>query len=84
MHLGTPYKIVPTADIDIIIQTDLDLFDEALAHNLKVRPLEKEIMDLETVMSTIIKELDELHLTERNLRDTNGSTVFTHGMTALY
>lgn len=52
-------------------ELDYDLFDDSLAHTLKVRPLEAEIMNMDTAMRNVIRQLEELHLEERNLREIN-------------
>lgn len=71
--LGVYFKNPPSCDIDFNIQTDFDLFDDSLAHSIKVKPLENEIRNLEIVMSHIVKEMDSLVGTEKILRSTNES-----------
>jgi hypothetical protein len=58
------------------MQTNDDLFDDAVAHDLKIKPLEKDVINLEKAVGRIVSELDQLHLTERYLRDTNGTILY--------
>jgi hypothetical protein len=76
--LGSMYKNPPSSDIELIAENSLDLFDENMAHALKVKPLEKDIINIEPVLRHIVQQLDELYNSERTMRDTNGSfTLFT-------
>ena len=58
-------------EVELITELDYDLFDDSLAHTLKVRPIEAEIMNMEGAMRHVISQLDSLHLEERNLRELN-------------
>jgi hypothetical protein len=68
---GIYYKSTPMGEVELITELGYDSFDDSLAHALKVRPLESEIMNIEVAMKHIITQLDELHLEEKNLRETN-------------
>ena len=49
-----------------------DLFDATAAHDSAMLPEEAELIHMEAVMKHIVDELDQMHFTERDLRDTNG------------
>jgi hypothetical protein len=68
---GSYYKTTPMSDVEIVAELDYDLFDDSLAHTLKVRPLEAEIVHMESTMRHLISQLDDMHFEERNLRETN-------------
>jgi p24 family protein delta-1 len=70
---GSMYKNPPTSDIEVLAENSLDLFDESMAHSLKVKPLEKDIINIEPVLKRIVQQMDELYNTERLMRDTNGT-----------
>jgi p24 family protein delta-1 len=61
-------------DVDLTISTGLDLFDDKIAHDLKVRPLEEIIIGLEPVMKRVVEEWDNLYISEIRLRNMNEST----------
>lgn len=49
-----------------------DLFDATASHDSALLPEEAELIHMESVMKHIVDELDQMHFTERDLRDTNG------------
>ena len=67
------FKNPPTSDIEVLAENALDLFDEGLAHTMMVKPIEKDIINIEPVLKHIVQQLDELYETERLMRDINGN-----------
>jgi hypothetical protein len=72
--VGAVFKQTPSADIDLVLNTDYDYFDDGLAHDL-TKPLQREITNLEAVMRHIVSEQDELQKNEMKLRDVNGGSL---------
>lgn len=68
------YQSNPNLTREIILElvTGLDLFDDEKASELKVKPLEREIIRLEGMVAGIVNELNENIGTEMSLRDING------------
>lgn len=61
-------------EITLQVESGPDLFDEGRALDTKIKPLERELIRLESVMSSIVNELENLIKTEHSLRDVNEST----------
>lgn len=53
---------------------DYDLFDETLARDFKLKPIETEFVQMEEVMHRIVRELNDLVANEASHRSTNEST----------
>ena len=64
----------PARDVEVYIEVGYDLFDPQRAHDLKVRPVENDIVQLQGAISLITKEFERLVQGESFLRDTNEST----------
>lgn len=74
--LAPGYSANPSLKREITLNVDHgpDLFDETRATDTKIKPLERELIRLESVMGSIVKELDNIVKTEHSLRDVNEST----------
>lgn len=69
--------------VELIVNHDYDLFDEKLAKDFKLKPIETEFIHLEEVMHRIVGELNELVDQEALHRSANESTftrVFRFGI----
>lgn len=55
-----------------MVNHDYDLFDETLAKDFKLKPIETEFIQLEDVMHRIVGELNNLVANEEAHRSTNG------------
>lgn len=65
------YSKVP---VELVVSHDYDLFDETLAKDFKLKPIETEFVQLEEVMHRIVGELNGLIQSEQIHRATNEST----------
>lgn len=63
------YAKVP---VELVVSHDYDLFDETLAKDFKLKPIETEFVQLEEVMHRIVAELNELVKNEELNRSANG------------
>jgi hypothetical protein len=58
--------------VELIVNHDYDLFDETLAKDFKLKPIETEFVQLEEVMHRVVGELNDLVKNEELHRSTNG------------
>jgi hypothetical protein len=60
--------------VELVVSHDYDLFDETLAKDFKLKPIETEFVQLEEVMHRVVGELNGLVQSEQIHRATNEST----------
>lgn len=72
--VGTYKKSPLTTEIALMITLSDDLFDSIHANDNKLRPLEKDILYLETMMRSIDSKMNTFFTTEQKLRDRNEAT----------
>ncbi|KGG50269.1 hypothetical protein DI09_7p480 [Mitosporidium daphniae] len=70
--VATDHFTTLTNDIELEVNMNEDLFDATASHDSALLPEEAELIHMESVMKHIVDELDQMHFTERDLRDTNG------------
>lgn len=58
--------------IELVVKHDYDLFDEALAKDFKLKPIETEFKQQQEVLHRIVGELSTLVANEELHRDANG------------
>lgn len=64
--------------IELVVNHDYDLFDENLAKDFKLKPIETEFIQLEDVMHRIVGELNNLVANEEAHRSANGIYIQFH------
>lgn len=62
--------------VELVVSHDYDLFDETLAKDFKLKPIETEFVQLEEVMHRIVGELNELVKNEDLHRSANGTNQY--------
>lgn len=73
-HVGAPAN-VPAGSrypVRLDVKYDYDLFDEQLAHDFKVKPVETEFIRLEETMRRVAAELSSMVHNEVLIRTVNG------------
>jgi len=60
--------------VELVVNHDYDLFDETLAKDFKLKPIETEFVQLEEVMHRVVGELNDLVKNEDAHRSANGIT----------
>lgn len=64
--------------VKLEVNYDYDLFDEKLAHDFKVKPVETEFIKLEEKMRSVANELAGMVQNEAAMRSVNGTHTYTH------
>ena len=74
--VGAPASVPAgsTYPVKLEVNYDYDLFDEKLAHDFKVKPVETEFIKLEEKMRNVAKELAAMVQNEALMRSVNEST----------
>ena len=72
--LGAPASVPAgsTYPVKLEVNYDYDLFDEKLAHDFKVKPVETEFIKLEEKMRRVANELAGMVQNEAAMRSVNG------------
>lgn len=73
--LGAPASVPAgsTFPVKLEVSYDYDLFDEKLAHDFKVKPVETEFIKLEEKMRRVANELANMVQNEAVMRSVNGT-----------
>lgn len=71
-------------DVSLVFKWTFDLFDEATAKEVMLKPIEGEFYQLEESIRRLADELNEFVLGEEQLRDTNESTLDRLRLFALF
>lgn len=75
--LGAPASVPAgsTYPVKLEVNYDYDLFDEKLAHDFKVKPVETEFIKLEEKMRRVANELAAMVQNEAAMRSVNGTLI---------
>ena len=78
--LGAPASVPAgsTYPVKLEVNYDYDLFDEKLAHDFKVKPVETEFIKLEEKMRSVANELAAMVQNEAAMRSINGTPTNTY------